>query len=243
MARVKKNDYENLTETNIQKVITLLTPSDTSQKPITKPITKKEACEILNIAYNTTRLNKIIQEFQERQEYVARRKKQNRGKSATNGEVSEAVTAYLQGEKVSSIAKSLYRSPAFIKNILETVGVPSRPSTLEEKTETAYIPEPCVSETFQKGQIVWSANHHAAAIIEDELSIDHQAERAGFRDLNYEKKYSSKCYSIYVMEEIRESDDFWIGGITTGGYFAYALAYDLASLEHLKEYGVDLTRI
>ena len=50
--RVKKKDYENLTSSNIEKVIALLNPgSDTD-----KPITKKQACDVLNIAYNTARL-------------------------------------------------------------------------------------------------------------------------------------------------------------------------------------------
>ena len=59
LARVKKKDYENLSATNIQKVIMLLEQE--------KPITKKEACQILNISYNTARLNKILDEFDERE--------------------------------------------------------------------------------------------------------------------------------------------------------------------------------
>ena len=53
MAKIKKKEGENLTETNIEKVIGLLEQE--------KPITKKQACEILNISYNTTRLTKIIE--------------------------------------------------------------------------------------------------------------------------------------------------------------------------------------
>jgi hypothetical protein len=44
------------------------------------------------------------------------------------------------------------------------------------------------------------------------------------------------------MEEIREDTEKW-ANVETGGYFAYSLAYDLGKLEHLKEYGVDLSRI
>ena len=47
----KKKSYENLTDSNIKNVISLLEAE--------KPITKKEACDILNISYNTTRLNKL----------------------------------------------------------------------------------------------------------------------------------------------------------------------------------------
>ena len=51
--RIKK--HENLTKANIAKVIDLLEAE--------KPITKKEACSILNITYNTTRLGNIITEY------------------------------------------------------------------------------------------------------------------------------------------------------------------------------------
>jgi hypothetical protein len=44
---VRKKREEKLSEANINKVIELLAAE--------KPITKKEACEILHIAYNTTR--------------------------------------------------------------------------------------------------------------------------------------------------------------------------------------------
>jgi len=60
---VKAKDHEKLDDANIQKVSDLLEAD--------KPITKKEACEILNISYNTTRLKKIIEEYKDR---IARRK-------------------------------------------------------------------------------------------------------------------------------------------------------------------------
>lgn len=230
MARVKKKDYENLSATNIEKVISLLS-SDS-------PITKKEACEILNIAYNTTRLQKIIEGHLEHKEYVKKRKAMNRGKPASNQEISEAVAGYLRGEPINEIAASLYRSPSFVKNLIERIGVPERTSS--ENTEYDYIPEECIAEEFAPGEIVWSAKYHSAAIIEDEISIDHQAEKAGYSDVNYERKYSSKCYSIYVLTKTDEPDPF---ARRKPGFSAFALAYDLAKLEHLKAYGVDLATI
>ena len=66
MARVKKREHEKLTSSNVQHVINLL-ESD-------KPITKKEACAILNISYNTTRLSKIIDDHKENIAYREERK-------------------------------------------------------------------------------------------------------------------------------------------------------------------------
>ena len=100
--RIKKKDHENLSDTNIQKVIGLLNG--------TSPISKKEACGILNIAYNTTRLQRIIDEFEETKAYREKRKLQNKGKAATKDEVADAVSRFLSGDTVSEIAAGLYRS-------------------------------------------------------------------------------------------------------------------------------------
>ena len=235
---VKKRDYENLSAENIQKVKSLLNPTDGS-----KPITKKDACSILNISYNTARLSKIIEDFDERTAYVQLRKSQNRGKGATPQEIAEVIRDYLSGDSIATIAKSLYRSSGFVKSIVERVGIPSRGVSKEERSTIGYLPEECVAEEFSPGEIVWSARHHAPAEIEYEISVDYQAERPGFKDTNYEKKYGAKCYSIWIREDIDQDKEFWVSGIETGGFKAIALAYDLGSLRHLEKYGVDFSRI
>lgn len=236
MRRIKKRDHENLTSSNIEKVISLLNPEEG------KPISKKDACEILNIAYNTTRLNKIIQDHHEQKEYIAERKRKNKGKPATESEIAEAVTEYLQGEAVANIAKSLYRSPNFIKSIFERVGVPERPVKVEDKQGIDVIPDECTSETFSPGEIVWSSVHHCPVEVVRELSLEYQNSKKGFMPVDYEAKYSSKCYEIYVMQKV-ESEDSFFPGVEMGGYSAFSLAYDLGKLSHLEKYGVKLNRI
>ena len=88
---VKKKDHENLTAKNIEKVKSLLNPGSISDKPITK----KEACDILNISYNTTRLQKIIEQYDERKDYTKKRKAGLRGRPASAGEISEACSSFL----------------------------------------------------------------------------------------------------------------------------------------------------
>ena len=229
MRRLKKKDYENLSDSNIQKVIDLLS-ADT-------PISKKEACSILNIAYNTTRLQKIIDDFEDNQNYKAKRKAQNRGKAATDAEIGEAIERFLSGDSIAEIAKGLYRSSGFVKAIIDRVGVPQK-----TEGEIDYLPDECCAEDFAEGEIVWSARYHGPAIVEHEVSVDYQAERPGFIDVNYEQKYSSKCYAIYVIEKVREGTEVW-ANVGTGGFQSYQLAYDLGKLEHLKKYNVDLSRI
>jgi len=230
MRRLKKKDHENLSDTNIQKVITLLNDKT--------PISKKEACSILNIAYNTTRLQRIIDDYEDKVSYRELRKKQNRGRAATSQEICEAVERFLAGDSIAEIASGLFRSPAFVKGIIERVGVPQK-----QEDDIDYLPDECCAEQFNEGELVWSARHHAPAIIDHEVSIDYQAERAGFIDVNYEAKYDSKCYGIWVLESHDEdAEDLW-ARVKTGGFSAYSLAYDLGKLEHLQKYGVNVSRL
>lgn len=212
MRGVKKKDHENLTDTSIRKVIDLLAGSP--------PITKKQACEILNISYNTSRLNKIISEYQDTQDLIKRMKAKKRGKPATKDEVKFIVEAYMEGAALTDIAKSNYRSTAFIKSLIEKVGVPTRP-TGDDKYAVEYLPEECVAEEFAVGEIVWSAKYHTACKILKKLP-----------DEKYVPKYGTSCYDMYVFEETE--------GFTKGGFYASAPSYDLGKLSHLKEYGVNV---
>ena len=179
MAKRKKAG-EILDEATLDRVSALLNQDN--------PITKKEACEMLNISYNTTRLGKILDDFNETASYREVRKSQNRGKKATDMETREAIESYLKGETVSDISKRLYRSTTFVKNILDRVGVPDKfPKTIRKGP--AYLPDECVSESFEKGEKVWSASYHAPAIIKQEYTKEYQNENAGIQYVNYEKKY------------------------------------------------------
>lgn len=222
----------------MKEVIALLEPQDEA-----KPITKKEACEMLNIAYNTTRLTRIMEEFVEQQAHRRERKAKLRGKPVTEAEISEIAMDYLQGDSLALISKSLFRPAALIKSVIDKIGIPARPANKAERVHINFLPQPCVAEDFTVGEIVWSAKHHCAAEIREEISTDYQAEKGGFSDVNYEGKYASKCYAIWVLESIDQDKEFWINGVEVGGYNAYSLAYDLGKLEHLQQYGVDLGRI
>ena len=131
----------------------------------------------------------------------------------------------------------MYRSPGFIKNIVERVGV-HRKRSKEERGGghlPSFLPDECVAETFEEGEVVWSAFYDQAAMIQkEEVAID------------YEKKYGSKCYTIYVFEMVEWNPDMlvsgWIGE-RLGGFHSSQLAYDLGSLKHLEAYGVNLQKL
>lgn len=231
---VKKKEHENLSDSNIQKVCDLLSGE--------KPITKKEACQILNINYNTTRLQRIIDEYLERKENLERRKAANRGKPADAMEIKTAITEYLDGEPISEIAKGLFRSPSFVRGIIERTGVPQRPTSKEGRRGVDLIPDSCVAQEFRPGEIVWSARHHTTAVIVRELTPEYQQGCKGLRFVDYESKYGAKAYQIYVTENIDSSDSFF-PHVERGGYNATSIAYDLGRLSHLEEFGVDLQRL
>jgi len=226
---IRKKAGEKLDEATLDRVSALLNQDN--------PITKKEACEMLNISYNTTRLGKILDDFNETTSYREVRKSQNRGKKATDMETREAIESYLKGETVSDISKRLYRSTTFVKNILDRVGVPEKlPKT--KRKGPAYLPDECVSESFKEGEKVWSACYHAPAIVKQRYTKEYQNENAGIQYVNYEEKYGCSLYSIWVIEGETEWNEHF--GYITGGFAAHQLAYDLGSLKHLEEYGVRL---
>ena len=144
---IKAKSHERLEPANVKKVIGLLEQDEA--------ITKKEACEILNIRYNTTRLQRIIDDYNEVWEYRERRKSQNKGKGATRDEIKSIIEYYLDGDNISEIATRTYRSNAFVKAVLERVGVPEKLS--KEAHSKCYrhkyqmLPDECVRDKFEDG--------------------------------------------------------------------------------------------
>ena len=208
--RVKQKKHENLTESNIKRVIQLLSAE--------KPITKKEACEILNIAYNTSRLNSIIDNFVEGQERRQQMLKKKRGTPASDSEIANIVEQYLTGESFAEISKRVYRSTGFVKTVIEKVGVPHKPSG-EDKYKIEYLPEECVSYEFGIGEIAWSSIHHTSCEIRRELDED---------------RYGCPVYQVWINEPSEFGQ---------GGYNAFIAAYDLGNLSHLEKYGLNTSRL
>jgi len=216
---IKSKSYEKLSDTNIEKVVSLLEQDN--------PITKKEACNILNIRYNTTRLAKIIEEWKDTQDFRQRRKAQNKGKMATKDEIRMVVQSYLEGDNISNISQSIYRSSSFVRNIIERLGVPQKLAESDhEGKRRAMLPEQCVSEKFQVGEKVWSPRNNKFAEVIEEFDTPYN-----------EEKYGCPCYRLWVLEPCDTSQTFfpWLDGSRTG-YTSFALAYELGSLRHLKEY-------
>ena len=236
---VKAKAHEKLDGANVQKVINLLGTDE--------PITKKEAWEILNIRYNTTRLQRIIDEHTEVWEYKEKRKNQNKGKGATRDEIKTVIEYYLDGDNVSEIATRTYRSNAFVKAIIERTGIPQKLSKEEHskcyRHKFQMLPEECVSDSFQEGEKVWSVKDNAMALIKREQTVEYMNSMPGYMKpvVNYEEKYGAKGYSLYVLTPCDLSNSLfpWMDGNKVG-YHSFALAYDIGSLKHLEQYGVNI---
>ena len=213
---IKSKSHENLTETNINHVMELLNNE--------KPITKKEACSILNISYNTTRLSKIIEEHLETVEFRERRKAYNKGKGATDMEIKQVVNFYLDGSNVSDIAKSLYRSPAFIKAIIDRLGIPQKLSMTDyEGRRNAMLPEQCVAEEFEVGEKIWAVRQNYPAIVQ--------------RLLGRDEKQSVNTYLVYTIECTQEDlKDTYFPHLSYAGKQYCLASYEMGSLKHLQKY-------
>ena len=218
MRTIRKKGHEKLDDANLQRVLEHLNAD--------QPITKKEACAMLNITYNTTRLSSIMTDFEDTLAFRAKRKAQNRGRKATDYEIKQSIEMYLDEQPVSSIAQALYRSTTFVKNLLDRVGVPQkRPSTERGmRANIGYLPEECVSESFEPGEKVWCARHDLPArIIKG----------------SFDKRHNCNVYHVYVIE-LTNFDSPYFGNIKEGGFHAHFASYDLGSLRHLNKYDINI---
>lgn len=202
--RRTKNEDERLDDASMERVIAALEPTEG------KPITKKDACQILGISYNVTRLASLIEKYKEGKAREATRRAALRGKPATPDEITYVISSYLEGETIEAISKATYRGTTFVNNILEKYSVPMR-SRSYNYFKPELIPEGAVRQRFAIGEKVYSAKYDSMAIIETET---------------LSPKYGY-VYRIWLLS------DKWM-------QYANTEAYELASLEHLKELGVKL---
>jgi hypothetical protein len=158
------SEDERLDDASIERVIKYLED---------KKATKKGACNILNIAYNTTRLDKLIETYLQRKEANARRRAEKRGKPATKEEIGFVISEYLDGNTISGISNALFRGTTFVNSILEDYAVPERNSS-PDYFHPCLIPDEAVRERFALKEKVYSARYDCMAEIENELFQNNQ---------------------------------------------------------------------
>ena len=214
---IKTKQGEKLDEFTISGVVGLL-ESD-------KPITKKEACKILCISYNTTRLNKIITTHKEDVERTKKLRAKNRGKKAQPHEISRVIEEYLTGAPMTEISEGMYRSTAFVKNILKENDVPERVFSMDY-FYSELLPDESVKEILRSGEIVWSARYNTTATIAGHKSKDPKFKKWDNDGLIQVHPIHGNVYRILLRGKRSK--------------YAAQPWYELASLSHLEKLGVKL---
>lgn len=205
----RKNSVEQdrMTDANIAKVILMLEPPEGADY---KPWTKKECCQFLGMAYNTTRLGAIIEKFREKKARDAQRRQALRGKAATQDEISYCILEYLTGSTIDAISKSTFRSTGFVRKLLEEHSVPIR-GVGHTYFSPQLIPDEATRTEFNLAEVVYSARYDSLARIDS----------AGTHPQH------GNIYRVWLLSERwRQS--------------AWQPCEELASLEHLRKLGVKI---
>lgn len=201
MASRKSKDEEKLDFNTLERVISYLE---------TKGATKKVACQMLNISYNVSRLDKLLETHKKKKEDDLRRRAEKRGKPATPQEIDYVVTEYLQGENILNISKALFRGTTFVHSILDNLGVPKRDSnTPNTGVKPVFIPDESTADEFKEEEVVYSARYHTLAKVIREV-----------------KSPQGKAYRIWLKGEWQQ--------------YAYQPVWELASLNKLREAGINI---
>tara|TARA_Y100001938_G_scaffold150399_1_gene241148 strand:+ start:486 stop:1259 length:774 start_codon:yes stop_codon:yes gene_type:complete len=154
-------------------------PTDISEAKIRQAIwmikakkTKKAVCEHLGIAYNTKRLDAIIQEFHDKQKREAELKKKARNKIFTKAEKQGIADSYMAGDAQSAIAKQFYVSPQRIKKILLEMNVPIRARGKNKSAQVDHIVQD-LEVKFSKGDKVFFGDENSFAKVYEVYDEDY----------------------------------------------------------------------
>lgn len=153
------------------KSIKVKAGEDLSPAAITRAIellenkgTKKAACGVLGIAYNTKRLQTIIDNYTQAAAADKRLRAKKRGKPVDKAEAKSIIYAYLTSGSMEEAGKVNFRPVAVVSRILEEYGARLRaPST--NYFDPILLPDACMAESFEEGEYVWSARWNALAEI------------------------------------------------------------------------------
>jgi len=155
---IRIKEGENITKQSVEKVIKLMNDKDNI-------LSKKDACNILRIAYNVKRLQNIIDEHNEQKEFSKQRRKQVRNTVISKDDVATICSMYLSGEPLSEITDITFRSSSVVKRVLGQHNVPLR-SAKNNYQNPIYLREDSYADDYIKGDLVYSARYGSLAIID-----------------------------------------------------------------------------
>jgi len=148
MAKViKVKAGERLDEASVKEVIKALGAE--------APISKKEACAMLNITYNTTRLTNIIKEYEDKIAFRRRQRAAVRKTPVSILDKKNIVQSFVSGVSVNDIVKDSFRSLHIVNKVLVEFNMPARTSL----GDRILIEEEQTAEDYGKGDLVYSAKY------------------------------------------------------------------------------------
>lgn len=152
--------------------------------------TKKDACQMLGIAYNTARLDKLIEQFDKEQDVDKRLRAKKRKEAVTDQEVVHWITSYLNGAGFDELSKTYYRSASVIKHHLEKHGALLRASKVN-RLNPPDLPEQCISDSFKPGQYVWSSAYNTIALVKAQFKNAYRIQVLGngVQEMAYQAPY------------------------------------------------------
>jgi hypothetical protein len=199
---IRVKDGEDISPSTIEKVIKYLSDE--------KGATKKAACDMLRINYNTTRLSKIIAEYEEQKTFTKLRRKQVRNTPLAKDDIKTICSMYLSGEPLSDITETTFRSSSVVKRVLLQQNIPLR-SAKNNYQNPPLLPEDSIKEDYKKGDLVYSARYGSIAVVQSNGKMT--------------KEYGM-IYPIKIAGDYERS--------------AYQPYYELSDLRKLqKEFGVE----
>jgi hypothetical protein len=155
---IRQKEGEDFSPTKIEEIIQSLEAE--------KPITKKAACAMLGMAYNVTRLAKIIDEYKENKAYHEKRRKELRKQPLSKEDIAYIISSYLEEANLSLISDNTHRSTTIIKRTLERYNIPLRSSSTNYQNP---IQLEEISETYAKDDLVYSARYDEPAYISKQV--------------------------------------------------------------------------
>jgi hypothetical protein len=133
--------------------------------------TKKACCEQLGIAYNTKRLDKILEDFDAKLAREEELKTKAKNKVFTRDEMKTIAQAYLDGETQSGLAKQFFVSPQKIKKMLIEMNVPIRARGKKKAANVEHVVQD-LDVKFAKGQKVFVPSLNTFGFVEEVFDED-----------------------------------------------------------------------
>lgn len=129
--------------------------------------TKKKSCEILGVGNNKT-MERLIEEHIARKENDKIMRRKMRRKPIMQSDVVNWITDYLQGDTFGELSERYYRSASVIKDRIESAGALLRVTEKINPLDPPLLPDQCIADSFEVGEIVWSAKYGCAVEVTGE---------------------------------------------------------------------------